>query len=331
MSLGLIVEEAVDPAAWDAAALELNGTPFHCHAWGGYRARLSGATPLYLAWRSAEGRSTAVAVGWERRPAPGIRVVELDAVPAQRPDESRDLADSIVAWARSRGAVELRIGSAGFADVNPPYEGNGAARVEFLVAPGDSESLAQRMPERARLYLAATGRQGVEAAGGDSDDVPAFVALHGETLARLNWDRGLGLAFRGQPLTNALRFLVERDRARVYLARHERHPVAGALFACFGRSAYYLLSGSNDTGRRTRAAAYLINFALADLSEAGFTTLNLGGSPSAAASADSPDHGLYRFKTSFGALPKACPPEREFTLRPVRAAAFQLARRLLRR
>lgn len=331
MRLVLTAELAVDAPTWDAAAMRMNGTAFHCHAWGEYRSRLSNSTPLYFAWRDEENRLAALAVGWMRRPAPGICIVELDAAPLRSAAADGDLRDSLIDWARSRKATELHLGSFGFADTNPPYEGDGDARVEFLVEPGDSESLRSRMPKRMRRYLSVTRDLGVQATAGDEGDVGQFVALHAQTLQRLRTEKGVGSSFDGEALTDALRFLVRCDRARVYVARHENAPICGSVFACFGRSAYYVLYGANEAGRAMRATAYLLNFALADLSAAGYTSLNLGGTPRSASSPDSADHGLYRFKSSMGGISRPCTPESRLTLRPLRAAGFALARRLLRR
>lgn len=331
MTVVLTAELTVDPATWDAGAMRMNGTAFHCHAWGDYRSRLSGSTPLYFTWRAEENRLAALAVGWMRRPVPGISIVELDAAPLRSAEIDGDLRGSLVDWTRSRRATELHLGSFGFADTYPPYEGDGDTRVEFLVEPGDSESLRSRMSKRMRRYLSVTRELGVQATVGHESDVGQFVALHAETLQRLRIAKGVASSFDGEALADALRFLVRCDRARFYLARHENAPICGCVFACFGRSAYYVLYGANEAGRAMRATAYLLNFALADLSAAGYTSLNLGGTPGSASSPDSADHGLYRFKSSMGGVSTLCPPDSRLTLRPLRAAGFQLARRLLRR
>jgi hypothetical protein len=331
VSLLFTVETKTDPARWDTAAEALNGTAFHCHAWGGYRARLSRAAPLYASWRDAHGSPAALSVGWLRRPSPGISLVEFDAEPARREDADSGLAGQLVEWARAQKAVELRMGSFGFGAGNCGPATADHGRVEFMVEPGDADELRKRMRKGARSSISRARRLGIQALLGGEADVTTFVDLHEATLRRLRDAKLVRTSLDGEALADALGFLVGSERARLYVARQEGLALCGCLFACFGRSAYYLLNGATEASRATGAGAYLLHFALADLSAAGYSSLNLGGAPSPGASPDSPHGGVYEFKAGLGGIPKPCPADRRVTLRPVLAAVLGAVRKLLHR
>jgi hypothetical protein len=329
-SLELTVGSRLDAATWDADAEHLGGSVFHSYAWGAYRARTAGGTALYASWRSSADGPAASAVGIVRSVAPGIRVVEFDAAPARTSEAPSDLATSLTAWARDRSALEIGLGSYDSHDSCWRNGGGDGDRVEFLVEPGRPDDLRRRMRKGARSSISRARRLGVEAAVGAEGDIREFVTLYAATVDGLRARKGVRMSLDRERLADGLKILLVGGRARLYIARQQGTPVAACVFGCFGRSAYYLLNGAGGAARSTGATPYLLHSALSDLSEDGYTSLNLGGVASAASDPSSLDHGLYQFKLGLGGTPVACSGER-VTLRPALAAAAATARRLVRR
>ncbi|HET7564474.1 MAG TPA: peptidoglycan bridge formation glycyltransferase FemA/FemB family protein [Gemmatimonadaceae bacterium] len=82
--------------------------------------------------------------------------------------------------------------------------------------------------------------------------------------------------------------------------------LAAARIGWGGRRAFYRVGGSTMDGYRVGAAAWLHWRIMCVLAERGFSAYNLGGTPASAAHADDPMHGLFRFKTGFGATCVPC-------------------------
>lgn len=326
----LVVESEIDSGRWDAAAELAGGSPFHCHAWGAYRAALSGGRPLYVSWARGDRAASTLAVGLLRRPAPGIQVVEFDAMPACGSQAGPQAIAPLIEWSRRHGVVEVRLGSFGWASASATWASD-PGRIEFLVKPGEPDELRRRMRKGARGSISRAQRLGLEGSLADASAVDEFVDLHAMTLERLRSTKEVGTAINRPALSHALGTLIGAGRARLYMARGDDPAVCGALFVCFCRTAYYLLNGASEAARSSGAMAYLLHFALADLSAAGFTSLNLGGTGGSSVRPSSPDHGLYEFKAGLGGQPVPCPPEQRLILRPALDAAFRTVRRLVRR
>ncbi len=79
------------------------------------------------------------------------------------------------------------------------------------------------------------------------------------------------------------------------------HMLAGALVGWAGDRAFYVMGGSTPDGARVAASVWLQWRIMSRLIERGCRHYSLGGSPANAAAPEHPAHGLYRFKTGFGA------------------------------
>jgi lipid II:glycine glycyltransferase (peptidoglycan interpeptide bridge formation enzyme) len=82
--------------------------------------------------------------------------------------------------------------------------------------------------------------------------------------------------------------------------------LAAALVGWANRRAFYLIGGSTPAGYERDAAQWLHWRIMCALRVRGFAYYNLGGTPSSAAQAGDPAHGLYRFKTGFGPEVVSC-------------------------
>ena len=77
--------------------------------------------------------------------------------------------------------------------------------------------------------------------------------------------------------------------------------LATALVGWANRRAYYIAGGSTSIGYASGAAAWLHWRIMYSLAEEGFTAYNLGGTPASSVLPTDPQHGLYCFKSGFGA------------------------------
>jgi lipid II:glycine glycyltransferase (peptidoglycan interpeptide bridge formation enzyme) len=102
-------------------------------------------------------------------------------------------------------------------------------------------------------------------------------------------------------------------------------PLAAALIGWGNGRAFYIMGGSTPEGYEAGASVWLHWRIINQLAESRFTHYNLGGASPTASNADDPAHGLYRFKTAFGARIVPCR-SLYWTLSVSHARLHQLAR-----
>jgi lipid II:glycine glycyltransferase (peptidoglycan interpeptide bridge formation enzyme) len=93
-------------------------------------------------------------------------------------------------------------------------------------------------------------------------------------------------------------------------------PIASVVVGTCGGKAYYLYGGATPDGLALNAPKGLLWFAVQQEYGNGVREFNLGGMSATADRPDSLDHGLYKFKTGFGASQRSCISGRK-VLRPV--------------
>ena len=307
-ALALKVVRGAAPAGWDRCVQALGGGPFHCTAWGAYRAATAHKHPLFFAWyEPGTPDPVSIAVGIETAlPGPLLaRSIHFDAPPAGRPAPAR-LAADIRRWMHTqRGVADACLGSldsdGGWEPCPEP-----ATRIEFHVEPASDDELLRRMRTLARRSIRRAERAGTEI-DDDSPRLPEFVELYGATLRRLHTVKGVATTLGdADRLTQRLTSLREAGVARLFLASASGLPVAGCLFTSFGQRSFYLLGGASDAGRQTGATAAILHRAMSQFSAEGFQRINLGGVSAGADDAAAPDHGLYAFKLGLGAVAHPC-------------------------
>jgi hypothetical protein len=127
------------------------------------------------------------------------------------------------------------------------------------------ESTAERVRKQGRSFLLA---------------LPVDVVGRGEGEPHEGWGASTFAAYDGEVLLSA------------------------GLVGRAGHRGYLIVAGSTPEGYRRSASAWLYWRIMAWLYERGFTSFNLGGSPGSPTTASDPadpHHGLFRFKTRFGA------------------------------
>ena len=144
-------------------------------------------------------------------------------------------------------------------------------------------------------------------------------ALHGIELETAARHRARGK--QGNPMREATyealwETLVKPGRVRVYLAERDGVPIASVVIGVCGANAYYLYGGAITDGLSLNAPKGLLWFAIQQEYAEGVREFNLGGMSATAADPSSLDHGLYKFKTGFGAVERSCISGRK-VLRPL--------------
>jgi len=91
-----------------------------------------------------------------------------------------------------------------------------------------------------------------------------------------------------------------------FIALSGTTPLAAAMVGWAGGRAFYVMGGSTLEGYRVAASIWLHWRITCRVAEARFTSYNLGGTSPNAESPQDAAHGLYRFKSGFGATVVPC-------------------------
>ncbi len=152
------------------------------------------------------------------------------------------------------------------------------------------EQIRASFKPKTRYNLGLAERRGVTVE--QSEDVDVLVRLLAATARRQS------IHLQGPDYLKALLALVG-PRARIYVARVDRSPLAAILVARFGPTAYYLYGGDSQE-RRELMPNYLLHWvALSDAQRDGCRHYDLWGVPEEAHRGH-PWYGLYQFKVGFG-------------------------------
>ena len=302
-------------------------------AWDGALRRLAASPPLMQSWGYAQVQA---AEGWEPEPVElpggalalallrGPRGMRWAYVPRGPVPPSEAALRALVAWARERGVVRLRVepeagpelegalGSLGFTPASALHP------VDTLIVPlaGEEEMLAAfKAKHRYNIRLAL--RRGVQVEEGD--DVEELHRQHLATAARQEIS---------PPTLEAYRRRLERlEWCRVYVARAEGEAVAAIMVARFGGRAYYLFGGSTGVHRHLMPTYAVQWAAMRAAAGAGCQDYDLWGLPPSAEPGH-PWHGLWQFKTGFGGERVTYGGAHDLVLAPVRARLDPLAGRV---
>jgi hypothetical protein len=293
-------------------------------AWDGALRRLSESPPLIQTWGYAEVQASE---GWEPEPVElpgGARALALLRGPrgmrwayvARGPvPPTEEAVGALVAWARDRGLVRLRIEPEGGPELAGRLRSLGFAPatalhpVDTLLVPlaGEEEMLAAFKPKH-RYNIRLALRRGVQVEEGD--DVEELHRQHLATAARQEISA---------PRLEAYRRRQERlDWCRVYVARVDGEPAAAIMVARFGARAYYLFGGSTGAHRQLMPTYAVQWAAMRAAAAAGCRDYDLWGVPPSAEPGH-PWHGLWQFKIGFGGEQVTYSGAHDLVLAPVRA------------
>ncbi|MBO0705001.1 MAG: peptidoglycan bridge formation glycyltransferase FemA/FemB family protein, partial [Candidatus Dormibacteraeota bacterium] len=228
---------------------------------------------------------------------------------------------ALVAWARNRGVVRLRVEP----EAGPELGGalstlgftpaTGLHPVDTLIVPlaGEDEMLAAFKPKH-RYNIRLALRRGVQVDEGE--DVEELHRQHLATATRQEIS---------PPTLDAYRRRLDRlEWCRVYVARVEGEAVAAIMVARFGARAYYLFGGSTGAHRQLMPTYAVQWAAMRAAAGAGCRDYDLWGLPPSAEPGH-PWHGLWQFKTGFGGEQVTYCGAYDLVLAPVRARLDPLA------
>ncbi len=192
--------------------------------------------------------------------------------------------------------------------------------MQLPLAGRDPEALLAQMHPKTRYNIRLAERRGVRVRAGGAGDLPTFYALLLETARR---DRFL---VRGPAYFQDMwRHCLEPGLGWLLLAEADGECLAGAIVFRVGGMAWYLY-GASTARRRDLMPAYAVQWdaILRSLREGChvYDFRGVSGDPDP----DNPLHGLFRFKSGFGAQLVELTGEWD---RPYRPAAYWAAERLL--
>lgn len=285
-------------------------SPPEAAAWDEELARLEAIPPLLQTWAWGEVQARA---GWDvervRLPGGGRATVLLQRTLGRtwgyvpRGPVPATATGELIAWARQRGLVRLRVEPDAPAELADELRGLGlrprpdASPQQPLhtsivaLQPEEEDLLASFKPKtRYNVRLALKRGVVVDSDGGADELVRQTEATESRQRIRL-------------PQRDYYQRLLDLlPWARVYVARHEAEALAAILVARHAGRAYYLFGGSSGR-RRELMPMYAAQWAaMRDAAADGLREYDLWGVPPP----DDPDHpwhGLMQFKAGFNGTP----------------------------
>lgn len=316
----LRIAQVVDEPSWDAAVAGAGGSVFHSSAWAHYVcAERPNAVPQFLTLEDGAAIPRAFGLGFRarsRRPVLGAVTgrLWLDALPVASSSDGaalREFMTLLEAEARRAGDLELFVGSFGSGDGTAVLLEAGFLprhRIEFVIElDRPEEQLWMAMDGARRRNVNKSGRLGVTihelSTAEGVVELRRLQVASGERIIRRGGPRiGLQVPDEQDPI----RVLLERGAGRIFAARVGPRWGSAVLLACFNGKVYHVLSGSSPAGLEAQATTLLFWEAIKLYRREGARGFNLGGCAGEAVSEDSPEHGVYAYKSGFGAERHEC-------------------------
>lgn len=331
----LTASSTADRASWNQALQRLHGSPFHTHEWSLYSAENKGCSTLYFQLSDSSNAIVAMAHGTVATrlsdKIPLFITLSFGSLPAYKDaDALNAMIRQIQSHAGGEGYMSVEwnsFGSPGACRLCNCLPTGGNKRWEFLVdLNGSEEALWKRLHSKKRNMINKAAKSGLRIERAES---AAQIRRYRE-LAIKTWQRKKkqGIRFPAPPaepqFERMKRRLIDTGIGRMYLAYHGPVPAAGAFFAGFAGTAYYVLSAADETGLKKSAPDLLIWTAMGDYLRDGCRSFNLGGVSENELNNDALEQsGLYHFKIRFSAQVQQCF-KAAIVLKPARHRLWQL-------
>jgi hypothetical protein len=300
-----IIRDSVPPS-WPEAMQVCGGGFFHSPP-GLLVAGPRGSSFVVDLWRgnTLVGISAGVRHGCKlsRRPLH----VYIPTLPAMRDPRLREAGLSALLDAmRAEGADEIVVDTFG----SPWSAGefaNGEAtarRIEYTVRLDSSfSSIPARFASTHRRHCTKGERLGWTMRAAHGSDAAALLAEVQKNASERAAARGNEFE-PGEPAEELFDRSHHADAWGVtaFAARDGETLLAVVLVGWANRGAFYISGGSTPQGYAAGAAPWLHWRVMRIFADRGFTSYNLGGTPAGAVNESDPSHGLWRFKTGFGAI-----------------------------
>jgi peptidoglycan pentaglycine glycine transferase (the first glycine) len=284
--------EVTERDAWDEfVARHAWGHPLQLWGWGEAK-RGNNWTPHRLVLADGERWMGAAQVLLWPIPRLGRFIAYVPRGPVVEPGsrEAAALLEALVAWARARKVLYVRIEPA-WTSGAPTARGWRRARHHLQLAETytidlrrDEAALLEPMSHKHRQYIRKSERDGVSAARVTDGDLSAMYRIYALTAQRA------GFGIHGEGYYDVLhRELGARSYA--YYARYQGQVVAFLWLAAAGRTAYELYGGVDEVGQAMKANYFLKWQAMRELKAAGYEVYDFNGRL---------NEGVSRFKEGFG-------------------------------
>ena len=324
-----LVSSSVGGGAWDDALRAAGGSVFHSSGWAKYVTAMDAtAAPQFIRLESSGGEPLGHALAFRKQSSwPVLAILTgrfwLETTPVTHdPQLLLDFLRRLELQARDAGAVVLEVGS---------YAGPGNAailqqsgftireRLEFVL-PLDrtADQMWNAMDDMRRRNIRRGGRLGVTV-----EELPASAGvgilrqLQRASFERITGRGGHVTPYDGDPTGDPLHVLAEAGVARIFGAREGAEWLSATLVTSFNGRAFYMLAGHSRRSLELQAGSVLIWECLKWYRAQGDREFNLGGCPAEATQPQSVEHGVYRYKSAFGAKQVRCASGTK-TLRPAR-------------
>jgi hypothetical protein len=330
----IAILENVDSAHWNHRVKSLNGPMQLTAEWAAFVCAKDNMRPLFLEGDHDSGSFAAIVYLSSSRKWPLSRwpTASADCIPLAR--DRAGAVRELELILRGRGVSAFQLNSFAYDGSSPthlaPLDYEETARFEFVLSLDQGiDPVWNGMRPTLRSDIRRFERSGVLCrARSDREVVAALHSIELETAARHRAQGKQGNPMREATYEALWDTLITTGRARVYLAENEGVPIASVVIGVCGQNAYYLYGGATLSGLALNAPKGLLWFAIQQEYENGVRAFNLGGMSASAAQPDSLDHGLYKFKTGFGATQRSCISGRK-VLKPVLVSMQARLRRVL--
>jgi len=311
------VQPVTDRDEWDAFVVASpHGHLFQRWAWGDLQDGLGGRPVRLGAYADGRLQGCLQMLVFE---ATSRKFAYVPRGPVADPAHT-SVIDGLVDGARraaaAAGSTLLRIEPQWAFDesLSRQFEGRGFARARQFIMPRRTlivnleptvDEVWSRFRSNTRNRIRLATKRGVEVRVGSADDLPRFIRLFEETVAR----HGLRQAATGT-FDLAWQHFGRQDDMRLYIAAHEGIDLSGIVVFVSGRAATYLWGGSagSEDARRLNPNQLLHWTAMQWAHERGCHTYDLFGIPDHDLDVLEAEYArqtggmwnLYRFKRGFG-------------------------------
>lgn len=299
----------VEPEEWDQHAERLDGSFFHCYAYGQYESIRSNIQPLFVKALDENGECVGVAIGSIVSPrfwpfASCCRTAVFGALPATKEKTGgmqRVIMLALEKALKRRGVYQVQVSSydsPNSANILGGLSYNLNDRCEFYIDLSMSlDYLGKSFKGSRRTDIRKAEKSGVET---QVDNSSAGLRLLDGFQAASMQRRGVEFQSMDPVGESAKMMLLDSGRAMLLMSSCAGRPINAAMFALFGHKAYYLYSGSSLDGNKQCGPVHLLWTAIQLFKAKGFSALNLGGACALHEAAS--EKNLYNFKRDFGAL-----------------------------
>ncbi|MDR0849496.1 MAG: peptidoglycan bridge formation glycyltransferase FemA/FemB family protein [Propionibacteriaceae bacterium] len=269
----LRIEILDDQGRWDELVSRSGGHPLQLWGWG----ELKSAHGPWTATRIQVGDLGGAQVLTRKLPVPFRKLCYVPRGPfVADAGNRREVLDALAGWAKSQGAVELKIEpdwceSDGVDEFRPSGNNVLIPRTIVLDLEQTEEQLLAANSKKTRQYIHKSERAGVTVRRTcDPTDVAAALGIYHETAKRADF------ALHADSYYHDMNTFLG-DASQLYLAEFEGRPLSFLWLATTPSTAFELYGGMNDEGQDLRANYILKWTVICEKRSEGVRSYDLNG------------------------------------------------------